>query len=83
MKFPTWSLFVLPILALLLITMFPILAIVVAVSVAIWVVIAAQKTAGTKPQDNLGLGESEVQAIAAPDGTDKNGPTQPSDADAA
>ena len=59
MKFPKWSLFVLPILAILLITMFPILAIVVAVSVAIWAVIAAQKAAGTKTQDKLALGENE------------------------
>jgi uncharacterized membrane protein len=83
MKFPKWSLFVFPILAILLITMFPILAIVVAVSVATWVVIDAKKTAGTKPQDNLGLGENEVQAIAAPDGPKRTGPTQPTDADAA
>ena len=83
MKFPKWSLFVFPILAILLITMFPILAIVVAVSVATRVVIAAQKTAGTKPQDKLALGENEVQAIAAPDGPTRTGPTQPTDADAA
>ena len=44
----------------------PFLAIVVAVAVATWVVIAAQKTAATKPQDKLALGESELQAISAP-----------------
>jgi hypothetical protein len=83
MKFSTWSLLVFPILAIVLILMLPILAIAVAVSVAIWAFIAAQKTAGTKPQDNLGFGENEVQAIAAPDGPTRTGPTQPSDADAA
>jgi hypothetical protein len=68
MKFPKWSLLVFPILAILLISMFPILAIVVALSVAIWAIIAAEKAAATKPQENLALGENEVQAIAAPDG---------------
>lgn len=66
MKFPKWLLFLLPILAIVLITMFPILAIVVAVAVATWVVIAAQKAAVTKPQDKLAFGESELQAISAP-----------------
>ena len=66
MKVPKWLLFLLPILAIVLITMFPILAIVVAVAVATWVVIAAQKAAATKPQDKLAFGESELQAISAP-----------------
>ena len=83
MKFPKWSLFLFPILAIVLITMFPILAIVVAVAVATWVVIAAQKAAATKPQNKLALGENELQAIAAPDEPTRTGPTQPSDADAA
>jgi uncharacterized membrane protein len=84
MKFPKWSLFLFPILAIVLITMFPILAIVVTVAVATWVVIAAQKAAAaTKPQDKLALGENELQAIAAPDEPTTTGPTQPSDADAA
>jgi hypothetical protein len=54
MKFPKWSLFVLPILAIVLISMFPIPAIAVAVSVAIWAVIAAQKAAATKMQGKTG-----------------------------
>ncbi len=83
MTFPTWSLLVFPILAIVLISMFPIPAIAVAVSVAIWAVIAAQKAAATKPEDKLALGENEVQELAAPDGPTKTGPTQPSDADAA
>jgi hypothetical protein len=83
MMFPKWSLFLFPILAIVLITMFPILAIVVAVAVATWVVIAVQKAAATKPHDKLALGENELQAIAAPDEPTKMGPTQPSDADAA
>jgi len=74
MKFPIWSLFLFPILAIVLITMFPILAIVVAVAVAIWAFIAAQKVAATKPQDKLALGENEVQAIAAPDEPTRTGP---------
>jgi len=41
MKFPKWSLLVFPILAILLFIMFPIPAIVVAVLVATWAVIAA------------------------------------------
>jgi len=83
MKFPKWSLFLFPILAIVLITMFPVLAIVVAVAVATWVVIAVQKAAATKPQDKLALGENELQATAAPDEPTRTGPTQPSDADAA
>ena len=83
MKFPTWSLLLLPILAIVLITMLPILAIAVAVSVAIWAFIAAQKAAATKPQDKLALGENEPQARAASDERTRTGPTQPSDADAA
>jgi hypothetical protein len=83
MKFPTWSLLVFPILAILLISMYPILAIVIAVVVAIWAFIAAQKAAATKTQDELALGENEVQALADPDGPTRTGPTQPSDADAA
>ena len=83
MKFPKWSLLLFPILAIVLITMFPVLAIVVAVAVATWVVIAVQKAAGTNPQDELALGENEVQAIAAPDEPTETGPTEPSDADAA
>jgi hypothetical protein len=67
MKFPTWSLLVFPILAIVLIIMLPILAIAVAVSVAIWAFIAAQKAAATKTQDKRALGENEVQALAAPD----------------
>jgi hypothetical protein len=43
MKFPKWSLLVFPILAILLFIMFPIPAIVVAVLVATWAVIAAQR----------------------------------------
>jgi len=82
MKFPKWSLFLFPILAIVLITMFPVLAIVVTVAVATWVVIAGQKAAATK-QDKLALGENELQAIAAPDEPTRTGPTQPSDADAA
>jgi hypothetical protein len=39
--------------------MFPIPAIAVAVSVAIWAMIAAQKAAGTKTLDKLALGENE------------------------
>jgi len=72
MKFPTWSLLVFPILAIVLIIMLPILAIAVSVSVAIWAFIAAQKAAATKTQDKLALGENEVQTLAAPDG-----PTSP------
>ncbi len=83
MKFPTWSLFLFPILAIVLIIMFPVLAIAVSVSVAIWAFIAAQKAAATKPQDKLALGENELQAIAAPDEPTKTAPTQPSDANAA
>ena len=83
MKFPKWSLFLFPILAIVLITMFPIPATVVAVAVAIWAFIAAQKAAAEKPQDRLALGENEVQGIAAPDEPTKTGPTQPSNADAA
>jgi len=83
MKFPKWSLFLFPILAIVLITMFPILPMVVAVAVAIWAFIAAQKAAAEKPQDRLALGENEVQGIAAPDEPTKTGPTQPSNADAA
>jgi len=56
---------------------------VVAVAVAIWAFIAAQKAAAEKPQDRLALGENEVQGIAAPDEPTKTGPTQPSNADAA
>ena len=78
MKFPKWSLFFFPILAIVLITMFPVLAIVVAVAVAIWVVIAVQKAAATKPQDKLALGENELQEIVAPDEPRRTGPTQPS-----
>ena len=68
MTFPKWSLLVFSnlVLAILLISMFPILAIVAPVSVAIWLLIAAHKVAATKPQDKLALGENEVQAIAAP-----------------
>ena len=83
MKFPKWSLFLFPILAIVLITMFPVLAIVVAVAVATWVVIAVQKAAATKPQDKLAPAENELQAIAAPDELTRTGPTQPSDSDAA
>ena len=83
MKLPKWSLFLFPILAIVLITMFPILAMVVAVAVAIWAFIAAQKAAAEKPQDRLALGENEVQGIAAPDEPTKTGPTQPSNTDAA
>jgi hypothetical protein len=82
MKFPKWSLFVFPILAIVLIIMLPILAIAVSVSVAIWAFIAAQKAAATKMQDNLALGENDVQAIAAPGEPTGTGPTQPGDADA-
>jgi hypothetical protein len=63
MKFPKWSLLVFPILAILLFIMFPIPAIVVAVLVATWAVIAAQKAAATKPQDELALGENEVKPL--------------------
>ena len=73
MKFPEWSLFVFPILVIGLISMFPILAILVAVSVAIWAAIAAQKAAAAKPQDKLALGKNQVQAIAAPDGLQERG----------
>jgi uncharacterized membrane protein len=83
MTFRTWSLLVFPILAIVLIIMLPILAIAVSVSVAIWALIAAEKAAATKTQDKLALGENEVQALAAPDGPTRPGPTQPSDADAA
>jgi hypothetical protein len=83
MQLSTWSLFLFPILAIVLITMFPIPAMVVAVAVAIWAFIAAQKAAAEKPQDRLALGENEVQGIAAPDEPTKTGPTQPSNADAA
>jgi uncharacterized membrane protein len=83
MKFPEWSLFVFPILVIVLISMFPILAIVVAVSVAIWAAIAARETAATEPQNKLALGENEVQVIAAPDGPTTPGSTQPGNADAA
>ena len=83
MQFSRWSLFLFPILAIVLITMFPIPAMVVAVAVAIWAFIAAQKAAAEKPQDRLALGENEVQGIAAPDEPTKTGPTQPSNADAA
>jgi hypothetical protein len=68
MKFPKWLLFVFPILAIVLISMFPIPAIVVAVAVAIWAFIAAQNAAGKKPQGKLALGENEVRVIPAPDG---------------
>ncbi|MGC2181649.1 MAG: hypothetical protein WA637_00045 [Terriglobales bacterium] len=81
MKFPKWSLFLIPVLAIILITMFPVLAIVVAVAAATWVVIALQKAAATKPQDKLAFGENELQAIAAPDEPTRTG--QPGDADAA
>ncbi|MGA8314132.1 MAG: hypothetical protein WB755_29175 [Terriglobales bacterium] len=85
MTFPTWSLLVFSILALaiFLISMFPILAFVVPVSVAIWLMIAAHKAAATKPQGKLVLGENEAQANAAPDEPTRTGPTEPSDADAA
>ena len=83
MEFPKWSLFLFPVLAIVLITMFPVLAIVVAVAAATWVVIALQKAAATKPQDILARGENEHQAIAAPDEPTETGPTQPSNADAA
>jgi hypothetical protein len=86
MKFPKWSLFVFPILAIVLISMFPIPAIAVAASVAIWALIAAQRAAATKPQDEPALGENEVQATAALMDTDKNGKiskTRVQDADAA
>jgi hypothetical protein len=83
MKFPTWSLFLFPILAIVLIIMFPIPAMVVGVAVAIWAFVVAQKAAAEKPQDRLALGENEVQGIAAPDESTKTGPTQPSNADAA
>ena len=83
MKFPTWSLFLLPILAIVLIIMFPIPAMVVAVAVAICAFIVAQKAAAETPQDRLALEENEVQGIAAPDEPTKTGPTQPSNADAA
>ena len=79
MQFPKWSLFLFPILAIVLIIMFPILAIVVPVAVAIWAVIAAQKAAATKPQVKLALGENELQAISALDEPTKTGPTQPRD----
>jgi hypothetical protein len=50
MTFPTWPLlvFCILVLAILLISMFPILAIVVPVSVAIWLLIAAHKVAATR-----------------------------------
>ena len=83
MKFPKWSLFLFPILAIVLITMFPVLAIGVAMAVATWIVIAVQTAAATKPQDRLVLGENEIQAIAAPDEPTETGPTQRRDADAA
>lgn len=73
MKFPKWSLLVFPILAILLFIMFPIPAIVVAVLVATWAVIAAQKAAATKPQDELALGENEVKPLLLLMDTDKNG----------
>lgn len=79
MKFPKWSLFLFPILAIVLITMFPVLAIVVAVAVGTWVVIAVQEAAATKPQNKLALGENELQS----DEPTRTEPTQPSDADAA
>jgi hypothetical protein len=66
MKFPKGRCLYFPILAM--ITMFPILAIMVVVSVATWVVIEAQKAAATKPQDKLALGKNEVKQFAAPDG---------------
>jgi hypothetical protein len=50
MKFPKWSLLVFPVLAFLLICMFPVPAIVVAVLVAPWVVIAAQKASMCEAQ---------------------------------
>ena len=65
MQFPKWSLFLFPILAIVLIIMLPILAIVVPVAVAIWAVIAAQKAAAKKPQDKPVLGENQLQAISA------------------
>ena len=49
MKFPTWLLLVFLILAIVLFAMFPIPAIVIALSVAIWAVIAAEKEAATLP----------------------------------
>jgi hypothetical protein len=53
MKFPNWLLLVLPLLVILLITLFPIPAIGVAVAGATWAVISAQKAARTKPQDKV------------------------------
>ena len=67
MKFPKWSLFLFPILVIVLITMFPVLAIVVAVAVATWVVIAVQKAAGTNPQDILDNFRESLTATEPPD----------------
>jgi hypothetical protein len=84
MKFPQWSLFLFPIPAIVVTTMFPILVIVVAVAVAIWAVIARQKAAATKTQDKPAVGENDVQAIAAPDGYRRQDPrTRVHDDDAA
>ena len=49
MKFPTWSLLIFLILAIVLFAMFPIPVIVVALSVMIWAVMAAEKEAATLP----------------------------------
>jgi len=49
MKFPTWLLLVFLVLAIVLFTIFPIPAIVVAMSAAIWFVIAAEKEAARLP----------------------------------
>jgi xanthosine utilization system XapX-like protein len=84
MKFPKWALFLFPIPAIVVIAMFPILAIVVGLAVAIWAFIAAEKAAATKTQDKPALGENEVQAIAAPDRCRRQDPqTRVHDDDAA
>ena len=85
MKFPKWSLLLFPILAIVLITMFPVLAIGVAVAVGTWVVIAVQTAAGTKPQDDWRSEKTRFRQLLLLTYRQKRGrrnlvtPTQPSD----
>jgi len=69
MRFPTWSLLVFPILAIVLIIMLPILAIAVPVSVGRDLGLDSRtKSKQLRRRRITWRSENEVQAIAAPDG---------------
>ena len=70
MKFPTWLLLVFLILAIVLFTLFPIPALAVALSVAIWAVISAEKEAAMLPERG-GFWKKPMHTPMQPDGCQK------------